>query len=68
MQESYTFYVPPAFDGIEEMQRSYNQRLVRAAENARRAYLKLLETTNPASAYEEAARGIFELFVAELHV
>jgi len=64
MQENYTFFVPPVFDGFEEMQRNYSQRLLQTAESSRREYLGLLETLEPAAAFEEARRGVFESFIA----
>jgi len=64
MQDNYTFYVPPTFDGFAEIQRNYNQRLLLAAESSRWEYLSLLDSYDPASAFEKATSGVFELFVS----
>ena len=64
MHGNYSFYVPPVFDGFEEMQRNYNQALRRAAENSRKEYLDLLDTLGPDSAYQAASQGAYERFVS----
>jgi len=64
MQENFSFYVPPAFEGFGDIQRGYSQRLLLAAESSRWEYLNLLDTHDPASAFEQATQGVFELFIA----
>ena len=64
MQDNYVFYVPPVFEGFYEIQRSYNQRLLQAAESSRWEYLSLLEIHDPATAFDLATSGVFELFVS----
>ena len=63
MQDNYIFYVPPVFEGFSEIQRNYNQRLLQAAESSRWEYLSLLETHDPATAFELATNGAFEQFI-----
>ena len=63
MQSNYTFYVPPAFEGFDDILRSYNQRLLQTAESSRWEYLNLLETHSPDAAFEQSARGVFEAFI-----
>jgi len=64
MQDNYTFYVPPVFEGFVEIQRSYNQRLLQVAESSRWEYLSLLETHDPETAFDLATSGVFEQFVS----
>ena len=65
MHENFTFYVPPVFEGLDGIQRNYNQSLLRAAEISRGEFLDLLDTHDPAAAFETATGGKFELFVSE---
>jgi len=39
MQESYSFYYPPVFDGFEELRNRYRADLIRTARDSRQAYL-----------------------------
>jgi len=65
MHDNYSFYMPPVFEGLDVIQRSYNQRLLLAAESSRAAYLILIETHDPAAAFEQATRGVFESFTTD---
>ena len=65
MQNDYSFFIPPVFDGFEEIQRNYIQAFRRAAEISRREYLNLIETEGPDRAYEIVSRGVLEQFVAD---
>jgi multiple sugar transport system substrate-binding protein len=49
MWGNYRFYVPPVFDGLDELQRKYAARLISAAKDARREYEELRETIPPDS-------------------
>lgn len=65
MHNEYTFYVPPVFNGFEELQKRYKDDLLKAAENSRREYLSLLGEMEQDAAYKTVARGTLEKFIAE---
>jgi len=64
MQREYVFYVPPVFDGFEELQKRYKKDLLKTAGDSRREYLELLGASDPDTAYEAASRGVMERFVS----
>ena len=65
MQNEYTFYFPPVFDGLDDLQRTYNQEIRNAAETSRIRYLDLIEEYGEDEAYKEASQGAFERFIAQ---
>ena len=64
MQFNYSFFVPPVFEGFDEMQRSYNQRILRTAEDSRRVFLGRLDEMGIDAAFDEASQGAFESFIS----
>lgn len=64
MQNEYIFYVPPVFNGFDELQSGYTADLRKTAEKSRRDYQSLLAVQDPGTAYESAAAGAFERFIA----
>jgi len=62
MNENYTFFVPPVFDGYEDMQRNYTVSLRRAAEVSRREYMNIFAGLGRDAAFEDASDGVFERF------
>jgi len=64
MQREYVFYVPPVFDGFEELQKRYKKDLLKTAGDSRREYLELLGASDPDTAYEAASRGVMGRFVS----
>ena len=64
MQKDYTFYFPPVFDGLDDLQRNYNREILNAAESSRFKYLSLIEEHGEDEAYNAASQGVFEQFVA----
>ena len=73
MQKEYRFYFPSVYDGIEEIQRRYNQSMLREMGNARQVYLGALAAPgpdartapDPGATYEAASKGALERFKAE---
>jgi multiple sugar transport system substrate-binding protein len=63
MQEDYRFYFPPVFDGFDNMQNGYTQRLRRAAEAGREEYLRLAPADG--AAFERIAKSAMEDFIRE---
>ena len=66
MQRDYEFYYPPVFDGLEDLQKNYNQVLRKASENARIEYLNLLDSYDADAAYEIAAHDAMVRFIETL--
>ena len=64
MQEDYTFYFPPVFDGLDDLQRSYNQEIRNAAETSRSEYLEILEEYGEDEAFRVVSQDVFERFIA----
>ena len=64
MKREYSFYYPPAFDGIDDMKIFYNRSLRSAAAKSRGDYLSLIEAQGADAAYENVSRGVFEQFIA----
>ena len=64
VQKEYTFYYPPVFDGLEEMQNKFNRTLRKAAEDSRREYLSLLPAQEAQQVYARVSEGVFEGFVS----
>ncbi|MCL2337211.1 MAG: extracellular solute-binding protein [Firmicutes bacterium] len=65
MQEEYSFYVPPVFDGLNELQGAYESAMRQTAADSRREYLGLLAGQSQAQAYDSVSKGVFEKFTAE---
>lgn len=63
MQEQYDFYVPPTFEGFEELQNSYEKKIKETVSISREEYLKLMEITDEANAYEKVSSGIYDDFI-----
>jgi len=64
MQGEYRFFVPPVFDGLDEMQREYNRSLRRVADTSREEFLALLGSQGSQAAYETVSRGVFDRFIS----
>lgn len=63
MQEQYEFYIPPTFEGFEELQNSYEKKIKETVSISREEYLKLMEIMDEANAYEKASSGIYDDFI-----
>ena len=64
MQRDYTLYVPPVFDGFEELQKRYKEDLLKTTGDSRREYLELLGAADPDAAYKAVSRGVLERFIS----
>lgn len=63
MQEQYEFYIPPTFEGFEELQNSYEKKIKETVSISREEYLKLMEIMDEANAYEKVSSGIYDDFI-----
>lgn len=63
MQNEYEFYIPPLFDGIDELQAQYEGQLKEIAARSRNSYIDLLNSSNSAAAYETATNGKYNDFI-----
>ncbi|MDD4171459.1 MAG: extracellular solute-binding protein [Syntrophomonas sp.] len=63
MQKEYEFYIPPLFDGIDELQKQYEGQLKEIATQSRISYIDSLKSGDSAAAYETAANGKYNDFI-----
>lgn len=64
MQDEYSFYIPPLFDGIDEFQKQYESHFKRIALESRELYLDLLKNNTPETAYEMVVNRSYESFIS----
>lgn len=62
MQMEYEFYISPLFDGVDELQSSYDNNLKAMALAAREEYLSLLQTEDADKALDTAINGKYDEF------
>jgi multiple sugar transport system substrate-binding protein len=62
MQSNYDFYIPPLFDGIDALQKDYEEKVKQTASQSREYYQSLLASKDKETAFEETKKGIFEQF------
>jgi len=62
MQQNYNFYIPPVFDGFDELENQYEINLKKVAKTSRTEFLKLIQHENPDTAFNKVAEGVFETF------
>jgi multiple sugar transport system substrate-binding protein len=63
MQKEYDFYIPPLFEGIDQLQKQYEGQLKETAAQSRKSYTKLLPSSDPATAYEIVSNGKYSDFI-----
>jgi multiple sugar transport system substrate-binding protein len=63
MQEEYQFCTAPLFDGVDEWQEQYENRLKEIAATSRDAYREQLQNSDSARAYETVSSNVFETFI-----
>lgn len=63
MQSEYDFYIPPSFDGFDQMQKDYEKNLRSIASQSKQAYQELLRTEDPDQAFSSVSQGVLEKFV-----
>jgi multiple sugar transport system substrate-binding protein len=66
MQKEYEFYIPPLFEGIDELQKQYEDQLKETAAQSRKSYTALLKSSNPSEAYKAVSNGKYDDFINEL--
>jgi multiple sugar transport system substrate-binding protein len=62
MQQEYEFYIPPLFDGIDEMQKKYESQLGEVTVDSRTS-LEHLPDSDKNSAYQTLAPAAFDDFI-----
>ncbi len=65
MQKEYAFYIPPLFEGVDELQKQYESQLKETAAQSRKSYTELLQNSNLAVAYETVSNGKYNSFINE---
>lgn len=68
MQKEYEFYIPPLFDGADELQKRYEKRLKEITAKSRKSYIELLENMDSKAAYEAASNNVYEDFISNFSV
>lgn len=59
MQKEYTFYIPPLFDGVDELQKQYEDKLRETAAKGRQAYIEILEVKDSETAYDAVSKDMY---------
>lgn len=65
MQKEYEFYIPPLFEGIDELQKQYESHLKETTTQSRKSYIELLKSNDQMTAYETVANGKYDSFINE---
>jgi multiple sugar transport system substrate-binding protein len=65
MQDTYTFYPQPVFEGFDEIRTSIKSNLFAAEDEAHKKYLSLLATKDSDTAFAESTQGAMEEFIKE---
>ena len=63
MQQEYDFYIPPVFDGFDQLQQDLEKRLKGIAQESREAYVGMLQEEEADIAFEKATKNAFEGFI-----
>lgn len=63
MQKEYTFYIPPLFDGVDELQKQYENKLREAATKGKQAYIELLINNESETAYKAVSKNMYNDFI-----
>lgn len=66
MQKEYEFYIPPLFDGIDEMQQEYESQLREVTASSRASYIDHLMVNDENTANEKVAPAALETFMNRL--
>lgn len=63
MQADYEFYIPPLFEGIDELEEQYEAQIMDLASRTRDAYVKLSRSMDSVQAYENASLKAYDDFL-----
>jgi multiple sugar transport system substrate-binding protein len=63
MYNQYDFFIPPVFDGIDALQKDYENKLKQSAKEDRNVYRGLTGKKDSETAYRESTQGAFEKFI-----
>ncbi|KUG02827.1 glycerol-3-phosphate abc transporter, periplasmic glycerol-3-phosphate-binding protein [hydrocarbon metagenome] len=66
MQQEYEFYIPPLFDGIDELQKEYESQLREVTTDSRASFLNNLSDSDKNTAYKTLAPDAFDDFINRL--
>lgn len=62
MHSNYDFYIPPLYEGIDVLNKSYETKLKQTAAESRTIYQRLLGKMSSENAFNEASNGVFKAF------
>jgi len=62
MQAEYEFFIPPLFEGIDQLQDQYENHLLETASSSRQSYLNHINSGDSISAYETLASAAYQDF------
>lgn len=65
MQNEYEFYIPPLFDGIDELEEKYEVEFKEIATESKKSYFKLLNSNDSLTAYEIISSNKYEDFISK---
>ena len=65
VHDEYDFYIPAVFDEYNAISEQFESSFYTIAQQRREQYLENLKTMEPEAAYEEAAKGALEEFIAK---
>jgi hypothetical protein len=60
MQQDYEFFIPPLFEGSDQLQERYETGFKDIASSSGESYRELLNNSDPDKAYEAVAGKAFE--------
>lgn len=63
MYNQYDFFIPPIFDGIDVLQKDYENKLKQSAREDRNEYKNLTGKKDSETAFRESTEGAFEKFI-----
>ncbi len=66
MHEEYDFYIPPVFDGFDELGKRYERELKKTGRSARRRYMELCAHIDGDDAFAAFSAESFRMFAAEM--
>lgn len=66
MEREYEFYIPPLFDGIDELEELYESQFKKITSKSRESYIELLKNYDSKTAYETVSNDAYESFINKL--
>lgn len=63
MQKEYEFYIPPLFEGIDEIEVKYENNFKEVTSQSRKSYVNLIKTQDTITAYEAISNSKYDDFI-----